>query len=64
MTEQETTSLELTLKLTDREANLLRAAMSRASSKEESREAGRLFFRFLRERESRFTLRELGVKEK
>jgi hypothetical protein len=56
-------SLELTLKLTDREANLLRTAMSKASSPEESKQAGKLLFKFLRERQSRFTLRQLGVKE-
>jgi hypothetical protein len=45
-------SLELTLKLTDREANLLRAAMSRASSPDESKQAAKLLFKSLRERES------------
>jgi len=53
-------SLELLLKLTDREAILLRAAMSKASSPEESKQAGKMFFKSLRERESRYLLRELG----
>jgi hypothetical protein len=57
-------SLELTLKLTTREANLLRVGLSRAASADESQQAGKLFFKFPRERQSRFTLRELGVKEK
>jgi hypothetical protein len=52
-------SLELTLKLTDREANLLRLAMTRATSEDESKKAGKLFFKSLRERASRFTLAEL-----
>lgn len=52
-------SLELALKLTTKEANLLRLAMSKASSEEESKKAGKMFFRSLRERESRFTIREL-----
>jgi hypothetical protein len=55
----ETPSLELTLKLTDREANLLRAAMSKAFSEDDCKKAGRMLFKSLRERESRFTLREL-----
>jgi hypothetical protein len=63
MIEQETTSLELTLKLTLREGNLFRVAMSKASTADESKQAGKLLFKFLRERQSRFTLRQLGVKE-
>jgi hypothetical protein len=52
-------SLELHLKLTDREANLLRLAMTRATSEEDSKKAGKLFFKSLRERSSRFTLSEI-----
>ena len=52
-------SLELTLRLTDKEANLLRLAMTRAASEEESKKAGKLFFKSLRDRASRFTLAEL-----
>jgi hypothetical protein len=52
-------AVELTLKLTDKEANLLRLAMTRAASEEDSKKAGKLFFRSLRERASRFTLAEL-----
>jgi hypothetical protein len=52
-------SLELTLRLTNKEANLLRLAVSRATSEEESKRAGKLFFKSLRERASRFTLAQL-----
>jgi hypothetical protein len=53
-------SLELTLKLTTKEANLLRLAMSKASSTEESKQAGKMLFKSLRERESRYTISELA----
>jgi len=57
-------SLELTLKLTDREANLLGAAMSKASSEEECKIAGKMLFNSLRGRESRLAIKVLGGKEK
>lgn len=52
-------SLELTLRLTTKEANLLRLAISKASSTEESKQAGKMLFNSLRERESRYTIAEL-----
>ncbi len=52
-------SLELTLKLTTKEANLLRLAMSKASSTDESKQAGKMLFRSLRERGARYTIAEL-----
>jgi hypothetical protein len=48
-------SLELSLRLTMAEANMLCTAMSKASGEK----ASRLLFRSLRERQSRFTLKEL-----
>jgi hypothetical protein len=74
MIQEETPTLELTLRLTDREANLLRHALSKASREEDtvklrltgqcdlshsSKQAGKLFWKSLRERESRFTIKEL-----
>jgi hypothetical protein len=52
-------TLELKLKLTNTEANLLRVAMSRGSGEDMSRKAAKQFFKSLRARESRFTLAEL-----
>ena len=52
-------SFELLMKLTEQEVNLLRLAISRAASAEESKEAGRLFFKSLRARGSRYTVRDL-----
>ena len=52
-------SFELSMKLTEKKTNLLRLAISRASSAEESREAGRLFFKSIRARSSRFMIRDL-----
>jgi hypothetical protein len=53
-------TLELTVKLTRPEADCLRTAMSKSSTAEERKEAAELLFKSLRDRESRFTLRELG----
>lgn len=53
-------TLELTLKLTTKEANLLRLAMSKVSSADESKQAAKMLFASLRTRDSRYTLRELG----
>jgi hypothetical protein len=52
-------SFELSVKLTEREVNLMRLAASRAASAEESKEAGRMFFKSLRARESRYQVRRL-----
>ena len=52
-------TLELSLRLTLPEANMLRTAMSRAAGEKASEKASRLLFRSLRERQSRFTLNEL-----
>ena len=57
-------SLELTLRLMQREANLVRVAMSKATSEDECKKAAKLLFKSLRDRESRFTIKELGIKEK
>ena len=50
---------ELSVKLTEKETNLLRLAVSKAASPEEAKEAGRLFFKSLRTRGSRYTVRDL-----
>ena len=52
-------SFELSIKLTEREVTLLRLAASRAASAEESKEAARLFFKSLRARGARYTVRDL-----
>jgi hypothetical protein len=51
--------LELSVRLTTPEANMLRTAMSRAAGEKASEKASRLLFRSLRERQRRFTLKEL-----
>ena len=53
-------SVELLIKLTDREINLFRLAMSRAAAEEEAKQATKLLFRTLKERQCRYTVRELG----
>jgi hypothetical protein len=52
-------SFELSMKLTEREVNFLRLAVSRAASAAEAQEAARLFFKSLRARGSRYTVRDL-----
>ena len=53
-------SVELLIKLTDREVNLFRLAMSKAAAEEEAKQATKLLFRTLKERQCRYTVRELG----
>ena len=53
-------SVELSIKMTQREINLFRLAMARAASEEETKKASKLLFRTLKERSCRYTVRELG----
>ena len=52
-------NFDLSMRLTEKEMNLLRLAVSKAPSAEEAKEAGRLFFKSLRVREAKFTVRDL-----
>jgi hypothetical protein len=70
-------SVELLIKLTDREVNLFRLAMSKAAgvnpekdlplspsemdtAEEESKQATKMLFKTLKQRQCRYTVRELG----
>jgi hypothetical protein len=53
-------SVELLIKLNDREINLFRLAMSRAAAEEEAKEATKMLFKTLKQRQCRYTVRELG----
>jgi K+/H+ antiporter YhaU regulatory subunit KhtT len=53
-------SVELLIKLTDREINLFRLAMSRAAAEEEAKQATKMLFKTLKQRQCRYTVRELG----
>jgi RecA-family ATPase len=53
-------SVELLIKLTDREINLFRLAMSRAAAEDKAKEATKMLFKTLKQRQCRYTVRELG----
>jgi hypothetical protein len=53
-------SVELLVKMTDKEINLWRLANSKATSEDESRKALKMLAKSLRERGCRYTVRQLG----
>jgi hypothetical protein len=53
-------TVELFVKMTDREINLWRLANGKATSDDESRKALKMLAKSMRERGCRYTVRELG----
>jgi hypothetical protein len=53
-------SVELLVKLTDKEINLWRLANGKANADEEAKRASWLMIKSIRERNGRYTVRELG----
>jgi hypothetical protein len=56
--EQISTDAELCIVLSEREAHLFDKALSEMATTREAKIAGKIFFRLLRHRKGRFTLRE------
>jgi hypothetical protein len=59
--QQTETTVEVLIKMSQREINLWRLANTRATTDEEVRTAVRLLFQSLRERGARYLVRELGA---